>query len=174
MTTSRGFTLIEVTVALVIGGLAISAAAALLLALDERAGALAAARVRVDRDANAERLLRHLTDNLILQDSAPTLRGDARHLSFHSWCETPAGWLGRCNVRLTIAPRGDEQTLVLELDGVADQIIKLRTARALVFRYLSDARHRGRWTERWSATVLPHAIAVIGDRDTLLLPLTSQ
>src|SRR5689334_15918905 len=103
MTSARpatGFTLLEVMVALVIGGMAVAGAAALLGVLGERAQAVERAGARADGDANAERVLRLLVANLNLPDTTRSFAGDPNTVGFRSWCETPAGWLDRCAVRL--------------------------------------------------------------------------
>lgn len=169
-----GFTLIEVMVALVVGGMAVAAAAALLSGLGDRAAAVERVAERVDRDANGERLLRSLLANLALSpDTAVhSLTGDATSARFGAWCDAPEGWLERCAVRLFFEQPGGVPSLRLALTGAVPTTMELRRGfRAGGLRYLVDAEHGGRWASTWTHIVPPLAVAVIMDRDTLLLPV---
>jgi prepilin-type N-terminal cleavage/methylation domain-containing protein len=166
-----GFSLIEVTVALVVGGMALSAAAALLSGLGDREHGIRAAAARVDRDANAERLLRGLWGNLRLSvDSA--VRGDAAVMEFQSWCETVEGWLRPCHARLAVEREGDGFQFRLALtSGDTHTMTLWRTDRAPAgIRYLRNVTGGGTWVSRWSDNVVPSAVEVIVGPDTLLLP----
>ena len=168
-----GFTLIEVTIALVIGGMALSAAVALLTGLSDRAAQIRAAGARLDRDANAERVLRNLWGNLRPSgDSSAIVHGDSMAVDFSAWCESVAGWLRPCRARLAVeqADRSSGFTLVISgdermtmhfwnWDGVAGGI-----------RYLRNADHGGSWMTSWTDLVPPMAIAVIAGRDTVMIP----
>ncbi len=168
-----GFTLIEVMVALVIGGMAVAGAAALLSGLADRAQAIARAATRADGDANAERVLRALVANLELStDTTPSFVGDATSARFRAWCDTPGGWLERCTARLFFEQRGELASLRLELIGREATVIELQSGiRAGRFRYLVNVDHVLTWKDTWSHLVPPTAVAVIAERDTLLLPV---
>lgn len=170
-----GFTLLEVMVALTVGGMAVAVAAALLTGLGDRATELAAAARRVDRDANAEQLLRALTANLQPgSDSAGPFRGDSRSAAFRSWCDAPSGWLERCAVRLSLAPEARGLSLILRLAGSDTTVVRMRSGIGVGrLRYLLDAANGGQWADRWSDLVPPTAIEVIADRDTLFLTVRS-
>src|SRR2546427_4267126 len=166
-----GFTLIEVMVALMIGGMAMAGAAALLDALGSRAEAIARAGASADRDANAERLLRGLVANLDPGlDSTPSFAGDVDGARFRAWCETPAGWLGHCTVHLSLERRGDLASLRLQVDDPEPRVIELRhDLRGARFRYLFSVDDVLTWSDRASLLVPPVAVALIVERDTLLL-----
>jgi prepilin-type N-terminal cleavage/methylation domain-containing protein len=169
---AAGFTLIEVMVALVVGAMAVAAAAALLAGLANRAAAVEQAAARRDRDANAERLLRSLLSNLQLaaDTTSRTLAGDGQSVRFQTWCHTPAGWLGPCTARLRFARDSGGGSLMLELTSVESQMMELKRGfQSGALRYLLDPAQGGQWTDRWSHVVPPAAVAVIVDRDTLML-----
>jgi prepilin-type N-terminal cleavage/methylation domain-containing protein len=172
---SAGFTLLEVMVALTVGGMALAVAVALLAGLGDRATGLAAAARRVDREANAERLLRALTANLqIGSDSTGPFRGDSRSAAFRSWCDAPSGWLERCAVRVSLEPETRGLSLILRLAGPDTTLIRMRSGIGIgTLRYLVDAANGGRWADRWSGMVPPAAMQVIADRDTLFLTVRS-
>lgn len=168
MTRPRGFTLVEVLVALTVGGMAVSAAAALIGVLNERASAIAAAHARMDRDANAERILRGLWRNLRLAPEG--LRGDALSVAIRSWCETADGWLEACVAHLEVQRRDDASSLMLRLVGTRIQTLHLFPgAERMAFRYLSEVRYGGTWSSSWTEQVLPIAVGLIVDRDTIVL-----
>lgn len=179
-----GFTLIEVMLALMIGGMAISGAALLLMGLSDRGRAIDAVAWQVDREANAERLLRTTVRNLELSsDMTPSLEGNATSAHFRSWCDSPIGWPVPCSVHLAVRETAHGQTLLLELrqvdpgirperdpngPTVIDLWNRLQYARIL---YLIDAGQGGRWTDQWSELVPPPAVGVIVNSDTLILPV---
>jgi prepilin-type N-terminal cleavage/methylation domain-containing protein len=171
--TRRGFTLIEVTIALVIGGMALSAAAALLTGLSHRAEQIRVAAARVDRDGNGERLLRSLLENLrFSSDTTQRLRGDSTAVTFLTRCETAEGWLRPCSGSIAVDPSGTHFQIRLVLNARSTQSLALsRVDRgSLSIRYLRDAETGGHWATRWSELVTPMAIELIAGTDTLLLP----
>ena len=169
----RGFTLIEVMVALVIGGMAVASAAALLHGLGNRAQAIGLAATRADGDANGERLLRALVTNIDLtSDTTKSFAGTASSATFPAWCDTPAGWLTPCVVRLAFERREGASVLGVELRSADSSSIEVRRAfQRGRFRYLVEIDRRRSWVDRWSKPVPPTAVAVIIDGDTLLLPV---
>ena len=170
-----GFTLIEVTVALVIGGMALVAAAALFNGLARRAEGVERAGRRADRDANSERLLRTLFENIDLRgdSTSPPVSGDQRSIRFRAWCDEGRGSFAPCGVRLSIQQDAGLSFLQLELAGADSSTLVLRRGfREGRLRYLLYAREGSRWIDAWPARlVAPTAIAVIIERDTLLLPV---
>jgi prepilin-type N-terminal cleavage/methylation domain-containing protein len=180
-----GFTLIEVMLAIVIGGMAVATSALLLSGVADRGRDIDAAAQRVDRAANAERLLRVTARNLQLSvDTAPPLKGSTRSVRFRSWCDTPAGWLGSCYVHLFVHDTAGRRALSLELreddsphgaeDGRNDDaiVIDLRpVSRRAELLYLVDPGHGGSWTDHWSERMPPAAMAVAIDGDTVILPV---
>ena len=166
-----GFTLVEVVVALVVGGMAVTAAALLLNGLENRAETIERAAATSDAARNAERLLVQLVGNAELgDDSTPTFAGDSLALSFHSWCETTHGWLDRCAALLRFAPEGERKVLQLQLRGADTLEVAVRHSVANGrIRYLMNAESRGTWIDKWTHLGPPEAVAVILDEDTLLL-----
>jgi prepilin-type N-terminal cleavage/methylation domain-containing protein len=171
-----GFTLIEVMVAMVIGGMAVAGAAALLSALGDRAQAIVHAGAQVDADANAELMLRGVVANLDLsRDTTSSFAGDPNNATFRSWCDTPAGWLDHCSVRLLFGRQGDAAVLRMEVKGAYSSTIDLRSGfRRGRLRYLVEVDRRSTWVDTWSQVGVPTAVAVIIDADTLLLPVSSS
>ncbi len=172
----RGFTLLELMVALATGGMALAGAAALLYGIGEQVDRLVTVAERVDRDANAERLLRTLFANLELSaDTTPSLIGDAQTVRFGASCPTAEGWLGRCGVRLSADAGAATGSLHLELTAAGAEGAALgKTVLAEGFeevgiRYLVDPRSGGTWVTSWSRIGLPAAVALIVEGDTLLL-----
>lgn len=172
-TPSRGFTLIEVMVALVIGGMVVAGAAALFTALSGRADALKQASLAAETDANAERLVRALVANLELRRDSTTLSlaGNQDSARFHSWCETAMEWLDRCDIRLSF-DRSAAPALKLSVRGPDSVDVQLASGfRTGYLRYLNVIDHRLTWRSSWDQHTLPRALTVVLDADTLLLPL---
>lgn len=168
-----GFTLVEVMVALVIGGMAVAGAGALLGALGDRAESIKLAASRADTGANGERLLQELAGNFDFgNDTLASLRGNADSLAFHTWCETAAGWLERCAARLSFDHREGVAALDLALHRAAATVLTVRhDFDRGGFRYLDKTDHRLHWAESWSRHEPPVAIGIVIDADTLLLPV---
>lgn len=174
----RGFTLIEVLVALAVSGIVLLAARGLLGALADGADRVSAHASVADREANAERLVRALLARSEAGTSdARLFAGDARVARFSSWCHVPSGWLERCQAAIVIerdvAGEGSPGRNALLVAAVfsTGEIVPLRrgvdTAELL---YLSDARDGGRWLHAWGASVTtPLALGVVVDGDTLVL-----
>lgn len=169
----RGFTLIEVMVALVIGGMVVAGAAALLASLGSRAEAIARAAALADQDANAERVLRRLVANLELGgDSTPSFVGDAKSACIRSWCEAPTGWLERCAGHLLLEQRGDTAALRLDVSGPDPMRIDLETGpRSARLRYLAILDGVVTWHDAWTHLVPPAALVLIVEGDTLVFPV---
>jgi prepilin-type N-terminal cleavage/methylation domain-containing protein len=170
----KGFTLIEVLVALVIGGMAVAGAAALFSSLADRINAIDQAAARADYAANAEHVLTALVGNLIAGgDSMAIFVGDSNAVRFRAWCEVPAGWLERRSLRLTFdeSPDGTSR-LLLDVEGMPNTTELRRGFRHGGLRYLGSIESRLTWLHSWPYPVPPRAIAVIVDADTLVLPVS--
>ncbi len=167
----RGFTLIEVTVALIIGGLALSASAALLAGLGHRADQIRLAGAREDRDANGERLIRALWGNLQpRRDSTHTVTGDSMTVDFPSLCETVEGWLRPCGARLSVQRTGRAYQFFLALNAEGTDTVPLWSGEGRArLRYLLDAADGGTWMTNWNNVVIPSALEIIAGHDTMLV-----
>jgi prepilin-type N-terminal cleavage/methylation domain-containing protein len=176
-TRRSGFTLLELSVGLSIGGLALVSAAMLLSGLSKQAEQIEAVARTVDRSANAERLLRSLIGNLDPTVDSIIVRGDRSTMLFRTWCLENSGRYHSCLVRLVFRVNGEHVTLLVEtLDAAGVQRLDttreiLRTVSYGSFRYLIDAGDGGKWSATWSAVTRPAAIGVILEQDTLILPV---
>src|SRR6266699_2387326 len=136
--------------------------------LGERADQIRAAGARVDRDANAERLLRSLWTNLRpSDDSSPIVSGDSTVVEFSAWCESVEGWLRPCRARLAIDHdgRGSQFTLVLAAAATMTMKFWHRDHGLERIRYLRNAENGGHLVTNWRDIVPPLAIVVIAGTD---------
>lgn len=168
-TSKAGFTLLEVAVALSLAGMLLLGARWTLQSVAAGAERVAAAATRVDRDANAERLLRDLALRAEVRFSAgPRFRGDPRGVHWSTWCDVPAGWQERCEVTLALVRAGDRNVAALSLaDGT---LVPLRSGfQRGAIMYLRSAAGGGVWTDRWDSDLeVPLGIGVVVDGDTLV------
>jgi prepilin-type N-terminal cleavage/methylation domain-containing protein len=166
----RGFTLIEVLVALAIAGSIVVTARMLLEELADDADRLVARATDADARANAERALRELVLRLeVGTDHARRFAGDERVARFTSWCDVPRGWQERCMVTLAVDREGAEAVLAASLSTGELLVIRRGLANARL-RYLGDAARGGTWFRSWGESITaPLAIAVVFDADTLIL-----
>lgn len=164
-----GFTLLEVIVALAVGGMVTLGAAGLLVQLAADGERTVAASRAADAEANGERLLRALVGGLEPSpDETPAVVGTREEAAFTSWCDVPAGWQERCSVTLSFGPVEGGKTLVARLG--AGEGLELRSGfREGSFLYLADPARGGTWLESWSGITTPLALALLLDADTLVL-----
>lgn len=172
MSRVRGFTLIELAVALTVAGLAMLVAARIVSGASDAARRIGFEASRMDRRANSRRWLSAALLSLdVGRPGAVPFDGGPRAVRFSAWLETPRGWFERqvVTVRLDsgaiVAATGDGATLPL-IEG----------ASGLAFDYLLVPGDASRWAPAWSSPVTaPIAVRLRweerGSRraDTLLL-----
>jgi prepilin-type N-terminal cleavage/methylation domain-containing protein len=168
-----GFTLVELLVALVVGGVAILGARAVLAALGDQAERVSEAAASSDRTANGERTLRALVGNLEIGTTPDvSFGGDERQVQFTTSCPTASGWQERCAVRL-VALSPDSLTGKAIVAGIlpTGEILPLLTGvTGPRFRYLRDAGNGGTWFRTWgNGITAPIAVGIVTERDTLIL-----
>lgn len=118
MRRSRGFTLIEVMVALAVGGVVVLLTHRLFIGVADGAQRLTEARVVLDHDANARRWLMEAFGSLDVGNGAD-FAGHANQVHFAAWLRTAEGWLTREPIELgvhgnrVVARLGSDDSLVL-------------------------------------------------------------
>jgi hypothetical protein len=134
----------------------------------------------LDADATAERLLRALAGRLeVGTPEAREFEGTPSAVRFSSWCEVPAGWLERCEVRvgfdtLGATRRDGSASLALTLTttsstvgvrsgAAAGERVVLRTGlRVGALRYLDTPDAGGVWFVAWGRGIsAPLAFAIV-------------
>ena len=165
-----GFTLVEVLVALMIGGTVVLLAHRLFAAATEAARTVASTRAALDREANARRWLQAAALSLdVGQQAGGGFEGRADRLAFSTWLETPDGWFVRRRVALGLDSRG----LIAAVDQV-DTLVLADAVHAVAFDYLLEPGADTKWVREWISPVsAPLAIRVRGTHargvDTLLV-----
>jgi prepilin-type N-terminal cleavage/methylation domain-containing protein len=169
---SRGFTLLELILALALVGAAMLGGVLLLDQLSDGASRIVAQSADTDRDANGARLLRRIVFEA--HPSADTNRkfvGDERSSSLVSWCQVPGGWSEPCDVTLEIDDRGDSSAVTADL-SLGGSFVLRRQAGRRAWRYLDPSPRDTAWATHWSSgTTLPAAIALVSANDTVVLPV---
>jgi prepilin-type N-terminal cleavage/methylation domain-containing protein len=168
---NRGFTLMEVMIALAIGGLVVLTAQRLFAGAGDGARLLTEARDRLDRDANARRWLEAALLSLAVGDSgAGPFEGDSSRVRFTAWQLSPGGWFEPRRIELAttdgrlVASVSPGEPLILS-DGV----------RGVAFDYLLEPGAETHWVRQWLSPVsAPLAVRLRVTRatesvDTLLL-----
>lgn len=167
-----GVTLVEVMVALVVMGVVIAGARAMLGQIADDADRITAAAAEADRDGNADALLRAVAGRLEVS-SVPgrpaRFEGEPHGARFHAWCEVPDGWLERCEASLGILRLEGENVLALRLS--TGEMVPLRRGFAAgEIAYLRDAADGGSWVRSWGASLaVPLALGLVIDGDTTLV-----
>jgi len=162
-----GFTLIEIMVAIAIGGIVLLGARSLLEALADEEHHIAREAATYDARANGERMLRSLVGRMEVgtTESGP-FAGDPAETSFTTWCDVPAGWQERCEVTIAFEGEGTGPALVARLPG-GQRLILREGFRAGALRYLNSASSGGQWFQQWGKGITaPLAIGILLERDT--------
>ena len=116
----RGFTLVEVLVALALSGLVLLSAHALLSGVGDRAHALALGADTLTARATGARTLRLLVGQLEVGTPASgPFAGAPGEVSSTSWCDMPAGWQERCAVTLDFEAANGVTLSIHVGDGMA-------------------------------------------------------
>lgn len=169
MRRSAGFTLVEIMVALGIGGAVVLAAARLFGEVVDHARRLAETRQALDRDANGRRMLVAMVGSIDLTSQGTTeFRGEPSRVRFSSWSSGTYGWPRLTHTGIVVAAGG------LVLGTGFDTLVVVPGVDSVAMDYLLEAGARESWVRRWqSPTTPPLAIRVRMYRpalvDTLLL-----
>lgn len=161
-------------VSLVVGAMALSGAAVLLIGLSGHHASLADAAVRQDRQRNAERVVRQvLAAALSRPDGSPALSGTGEQIRVHTLCETGRGESRPCSVALLIVPvDATDSAAVLQMTQPSTPTLALmKLSAGGRFLYLSDPARGGEWATRWEEWLPPFAVGLVVDGDTLLWPM---
>lgn len=148
-TPARGFTLIEIVVALTIGGLAVLLAHQIVAAVGDRGHALVDARRALDREVNARRWLAAAFLSLdVGVDSAGGFEGRSNRVRFASWLRTPDGWFER---RAVVLQRDRDRMIASVTPGepvaLVDHVTDVR------LDYLLEPGAESRWVREWVSPV---------------------
>ncbi len=175
MPRSRGFTLIEVVVALALAGLVTMLAERLYGGLLDGMGRAGEARERLDRWANGRRLLVQLVGSVeVGMVPGSSFDGRPQSLVATTWCPDRRGWLEPRRASIGV------QRGTVTVTGVADVgvVIADRVA-SLGFDYLTTVGAESRWVRAFvSGVSAPLAvrvrIAYRSSADTLILIVGSR
>lgn len=165
----RGFTLLEVIVAIAVGSLVVLGARTMLEIVADGGHATHEAAIAADRTANAEAELRRLLRELeVGTEQAIRFSGAPDETRFSTWCTVAGGWVERCRATLAIEASTEGSALVATLstaDRSAAERLELRPGleRAELL-YLSDATLGGRWFRVWGEGITaPLAVGLVVD-----------
>lgn len=162
----RGFTLIEVLVALTVSGIVVLLAHAVFTAVTDAGRQVHAARLALDREANARRWLHAAFSSLdVGSDSAASpFEGRPDRIAFGAWLETAGGWFERRRLELRL----NDGELVARLGsgewGVVpdgSQLMLTDSVSEVEFDYLLEPGENTKWVREWISPVsAPLAVRV--------------
>jgi prepilin-type N-terminal cleavage/methylation domain-containing protein len=168
--TRRGFTLMEMIVAIAIAALIMVAARALFDVLGVQARLLITTSRAADAEMNGDRMLRQLVSQIeIATDDSIGVAGLPDVVRFRSQCYSARGWHEPCHVQLSIEPTDRGGSLTVSLSMGRTYTIEGRAhPKALI--YLKSAAIGGDWRVAWKEPfAVPLAIGIVFPSDTLLL-----
>jgi|SRR5437870_3174133 len=145
----RGFTLVEVLVALTIGAVIVLLAHQLFAGVADRGRTLTLSRTALDRTANARRWLGATLLSLdVGTDGASGFEGRPDHAAFTAWLLTPDGWFERRVVSLA----GQDDRLVATVTP-GQAIALMDSIGDVAFDYLLEPGEESRWVREWVSPV---------------------
>lgn len=143
-----GFTLVEVLVALAVGGLVVIVAHRLFAAASDGSRAVTEAQLALDREANARRWLQAAFLSLdVGTDSGTSFEGRADRIAFSSWLLTADQWAERRRVELAA-----DGSALLATVGM-DTITLVPGAQSVAFDYLLEPGADTKWVREWMSPV---------------------
>ncbi|HEX4561615.1 MAG TPA: prepilin-type N-terminal cleavage/methylation domain-containing protein [Gemmatimonadales bacterium] len=153
----RGFTLIEVMVALTLASLVVLLAHRIFSGVADGVGRMDAARTALDRKVNSQRWLAEAFGSLQAGvDSAGSFEGHPDQALFATWQRAPAGGLERRRLRLHQVGA----TLIADGAGLAPLTLVDSVAR-IGFDYLLEPGANTAWAREWLSPVsAPLAVRV--------------
>jgi prepilin-type N-terminal cleavage/methylation domain-containing protein len=160
-----GFTLVELLVAMFVGGLVMLAARMLVVQLADSTRRLQSATAAADAAANSERVVRGLVSRLeVGTDATLTFEGSGHQARFTSWCDVAGGWQERCVVTMSILPATppDSGEAFVVAPSLGDPVVLRTGIRSGTLGYLTDARESGQWIRSWASRITaPLAIGAV-------------
>lgn len=171
----RGFTLIEMLLALSLGGLVLLVAHRLFAGVTDGTRRLDEARVALDRMSNARRWLVEAFGSLdVGSNGAGGFTGRPEQVEFASWSLDARGRHQRGRVSLLV-----EGELLVARASAGEPIALVDSVQGLAFDYLLEPGAQTRWVREWLSSVsAPVAVRLRVSRhggiDTLLLLVGSR
>jgi prepilin-type N-terminal cleavage/methylation domain-containing protein len=146
---NRGFTLIEVMAALVVGAVVMTLLYRLLTVIGTGLASARRTSASLETDANTRRWLKRAFGSVeVGQPGDSPFEGSAMRLSCTTWLEVPGGWLERG--QLSLALRGDS----LEARYPAGNLLIATNVIAIELAYLGSTS-RATWEAAWDSPVAP-------------------
>ena len=154
MRASRGFTLIEVLVALLVGSLLVLLAQRIFAGVADAASAAGRARQSADRAANGRRMLSRLFGSARIGTPGTVFDGDHDRVTLSAWWSEARGWAVARRCRLAL----DGPRLVIA-DLETEPVVLADSVDAVAFDYLPVRGERAPWLTRFqSQLLLPLAV----------------
>jgi prepilin-type N-terminal cleavage/methylation domain-containing protein len=152
-----GFTLLEIMVALAIGGIVVLSAERLFAGAADGGRALERAREGLDREGNGRRWLQLTFLSLELGDSGSTgFGGDTDRMHFTAWEPVAGGWLEPREVELGVS---GGQFVALVSPG--EPVVLAESCQSVAFDYLLEPGADSRWVRQWvSPASAPLAVRI--------------
>lgn len=163
MNTRRGVILVEVLVALAIGGVVIAGSVSALRTIVQSERALEKSHRAFSTRRNDLRRLQSIASFAVAGQQGI---GTDTSFAFASFCELPEGWRAACDVQIR-RPAGPLRSLVMSLS--VDDSIRIGGGGTEI-RYLVSASNGGAWQRAWyDSDRLPIGMAFIDNADTLFV-----
>lgn len=155
---ARGFTLLELLVALAVAGVVVLLAHRLFATATDSGRRLVAARAALDRTANARRWLQAAFLSLdVGQVAGDEFAGRPDHLRCTTWLETVGGWFEPRRIELAV----DRGRFVASVGDRWDPVVLADSVAHVAFDYLLEPGAATTWVAEWVSPVsAPLAVRV--------------
>ncbi len=164
----QGFTLVEIIVAMAVGGIVVLGARQLVESLTRSTRAITEYTAVTAHEGNAERVVRELVQRVEVGLELPPFGGTATSVSFSTWCDVAGGWAERCIATLATGAESTAWQYVSSPADVKAVIVSLGGVHRLL--YFDGSSERRVWKAVWMpGGPLPLALGLVRQSDTLIL-----
>lgn len=167
---AAGHTLLEVLVAMIVGGMVIGSGVTLALAVQERKDMLNTMITGYEHVANSTDLLLELGASADLYSHVRPVVGDRSIVQFASRCAITTPDPIPCTVELTNRPGLAAVLGRMSVRSHAATFVA-RTYSEPSFLFLRSSEFGGDWVESWNDELPPRALGVAAGGDTIVVPL---
>lgn len=159
-----GYTLVELSVALFVGAIALAGGGMVLEHLGDVGQRLVTATSRDRARSEHEQRMRAKVRSVDASDIG-SFNGTPARAEFKAWCGPAAPPLpDKCDISIAIVDRS-----IVAATGTRPFAEMTLIGEGAIFQYLESAAYGGTWRSTWQEALPPLAVRILSSRDTIML-----